>query len=148
MKKKQREVKDEHELEIIKAVAQAWYGHSTSPNTFNSTSEFDAPRMNFKSKPSRFKLEANNNKSLSRKHTNSGDGSWDFGQSLWDSYEIVSVSKKLDAALVLDHHCFDLDKAGEGEKKKKKKPKESSNSLASLIGRVSSRRFKGDDISH
>lgn len=143
MKKKQ---KDEDELEIIKAVAQAWYGHSTSPNNSSTcTSEFDAPRMNFKSKPSRFKLEANNNKSLSRKHTSfSGDASWDFGQSLWDSYEIVSVSKKLDAALVLDHHCFDLDKAGEGEKKRK--PKQSSNTLASLIGRVSSRRFRGDDI--
>lgn len=143
MKKKQREVKDE--LEIIKAVAQAWYGHSTTPNTSTSTSEFDAPRMNFKRKPSRFKLEANN-RSLSRKLTNSCDTSWDFGQSLWDSYEIVSVSKKLDAALVLDHHCFNLDIAGEGEKKRK--PKESSNSLASLIGRASSRRFKGDDIPH
>ncbi|WOH05233.1 hypothetical protein DCAR_0624647 [Daucus carota subsp. sativus] len=140
MKKKQREVKDEHELEIIKAVAQAWYGHSTSPSTSSSTSEFDAPRMNFKSKPSRFKLEAYNNKSLAMKHTNGG--SWDFGQSLWDSYEIVSVSKKLDAALVLDHRCFDLDKAGEGEKKRK--PKENSNSLASLLGRVSSRRFRGE----
>lgn len=145
MKKKQKEVKDEHELEIIKAVAQAWYGHSTSPKSSTTcTSEFDAPRMNFKSKPSRFKLEADSNKSLSRKHTHSGDASWDFGQSLWDSYEIVSVSKKLDAALVLDHHCFDMDKAGEGEKKRKHKEK--SNSLASLIGRVSSRRFRGDDI--
>ncbi|KAK1359651.1 putative Mediator of RNA polymerase II transcription subunit 13 [Heracleum sosnowskyi] len=141
MKKKQKEVKDEHELEIIKAVAQAWYGHSTSPSSSTSTSEFDAPRMNFKSRPSRFKLEANDIKSLSRKHTHSGNASWDFGQSLWDSYEIVSVSKKLDAALVLDHHCFDSDKAGEGEMKRK--PKQGSNSLASLIGKSVIKKIQG-----
>lgn len=140
MQKKPTDIEDEHELEILKAVAQAWYAHSsTTPNPNpKPTNEFDAHRLNFKTKPSRFKLEANSSKS-SRKQTHYG---WDFGQSLWDSYEIVSVSKKLEAGLVLDPQFSCLDEAGKIEKKRK----ESSNSLRNLITRASSRRFREDDI--
>ncbi|KAG5618074.1 hypothetical protein H5410_017898 [Solanum commersonii] len=99
MKKKQEPHQDEqHDVEILKAVAQAWHGHSSSRGT---TAEFDAHRHNFKNKPSRFKLEAIN-KATSREY----DGTisrWDFSQSLWDSYEILNVSKKLETGLMLDH---------------------------------------------
>lgn len=124
MKKNPTDVEDEHELQILKAVAQAWHAHSSSTSNPKSTNEYDAHRLNFKSRPSRFKLEARSSRSL-RKLSHHG---WDFGESLWDSYEIVSVSKKLEAGLVLDHQLSD-------EGKIDKKRKESSNSLRNLISR-------------
>ncbi|KAJ6294140.1 hypothetical protein OIU76_022260 [Salix suchowensis] len=90
----------QRELEILKAVAQAWHGHSGSPR---STSEHDAYRQNFQSKPSRFKLEAMNKSSAAKMVENV---SWDFRQSLWDSHEIVTVSRRLERELVLDHDPF------------------------------------------
>ncbi|KAL1333818.1 hypothetical protein AAHE18_11G131100 [Arachis hypogaea] len=50
----QHHKQEQKELEILKAVAQAWYSHSGSSKPM---SEFDARRRNFKVKPSRFKLE-------------------------------------------------------------------------------------------
>ncbi|KAF8399789.1 hypothetical protein HHK36_015659 [Tetracentron sinense] len=86
---------EEQELEILKAVAQAWHGHSGKTRP---TNEFDAYKRNFNSKPTRFKVEATN------KFSKEGVGSnWDFGKSLWDSYEIVTMSKRLESGLVLDH---------------------------------------------
>ncbi|KAH0690315.1 hypothetical protein KY290_018555 [Solanum tuberosum] len=130
MKKKQEPHQDEqHDVEILKAVAQAWHGHSSSRGT---TAEFDAHRHNFKNKPSRFKLEAIN-KATSREY----DGTisrWDFSQSLWDSYEILNVSKKLETGLMLDHPLDGSIQIGQ-------KRKESKNSLRKLLNRVSSRRY-------
>ncbi|XP_059304010.1 uncharacterized protein LOC132055991 [Lycium ferocissimum] len=126
MKKKQEPHQDEqHDIEILKAVAQAWHGHSSSRRT---TAEFDAHRHNFKNKPSRFKLEAMN------RTTDGGTGKWDFNQSLWDSYEILNVSKKLEAGLVLDHPLDEPIRIGQ-------KRKESKNSLRNLLNSVSSRRY-------
>ncbi|KAL6997091.1 hypothetical protein U1Q18_007213 [Sarracenia purpurea var. burkii] len=134
MKKKKPEVEDDdHDLEILKAVAQAWYGRSGSSRT---TTEFDALRLNFKNKPSRFKLEATNN--VSTKAGAAAGAHWDFGQSLWDSYEIVSVSKRLESGLVLDHQFSELD----DPTLRRKRRKESKNSLRSLM-KVSSRKFNG-----
>ncbi|KAJ4972628.1 hypothetical protein NE237_005802 [Protea cynaroides] len=93
--KKNPELEERQELEILKAVAQAWHGHWGNPNP---TKEFDLYRSSFKSRPTRFKLEAMNRIKKEDVSTN-----WDFGQSLWDSYEIVTLSKKLEAGLVLDH---------------------------------------------
>ncbi|XP_015070454.1 uncharacterized protein LOC107014860 [Solanum pennellii] len=134
MKKKQEPHQDEqHDVEILKAVAQAWHGHSSSRGT---TAEFDAHRHNFKNKPSRFKLEAMN-KATSREY----DGTisrWDFSQSLWDSYEILNVSKKLETGLMLDHPLDGSIRLGQ-------KRKESKNSLRNLLNRVSSRRYNDAD---
>ncbi|XP_016494922.1 uncharacterized protein LOC107814103 [Nicotiana tabacum] len=128
---------DEHDIEILKAVAQAWHGHSSSRRT---TAEFDAHRLNFKNKPSRFKLEAMS-KATSREYYG-GTESWDFSQSLWDSYEIVNLSKKLEAGLALDHSFSGLDETTRiGQKRK-----ESKNSLRSLFNRVSSRRYNEADL--
>ncbi|CAK9137543.1 unnamed protein product [Ilex paraguariensis] len=133
MKKK---VEHEHEHEILKAVAQAWHGHSSSGSS-TTTSEFDTHRRNFKSKPTRFKLEAMSKATAKE----SGSGNWDFGQSLWDSYELVTLSKKLEAGLVLDHQFSSLDPF-----RIVKRRKESKNSLRNLIGRMSAKRFDDADI--
>lgn len=125
------------DLESIISLTHTHSSTTPNPNP-KPTNEFDAHRLKFKSKPSRFKLEANISKS-SRKQTHYG---WDFGQSLWDSYEIVSVSKRLESGLVLDPQFSCLDEAGKIDKKRK----ESSNSSRNLLTRASSRRFWEDDI--
>ncbi|KAI5665134.1 hypothetical protein M9H77_24457 [Catharanthus roseus] len=142
MKKNQQLENEEQDLEIIKAVAQAWHGHSGSSRT---TSEFDANRQNFKARPSRFKIEAMNNKvsSTAVSDKNGMITTWDFGQSLWDSYEIVAVSKKLEAGLVLDHKFSVVDEPIPISKGRK----ESKNSLRNLFNKMSSRRFDDADIS-
>ncbi|CAL9226726.1 unnamed protein product [Arabidopsis halleri] len=139
MRKKQ-EAKDEREeeeekkkrLELMKAAAQAWLSHSqTSKRT---VSEFEAQRKHafVKGKASRFKTEA-----LSAKHHPSFLD-WEFGQSLWDPYEILSVSKKLERELTLEEQTFSSSDNG---LKKKKKNRDSRNSLRSLFNRSSSKRF-------
>ena len=145
MKKKLELEYDAKALEIIKAVAQAWQSHSTNTSS-RPTNEFDAYRRNFKGKPSRFKLEAMSNQSHAKDNlavnSNSSTPSWDFGQSLWDSYEIVTLSKKLESGLVFDDPFTGL----EDSVRAQKKHKESGNSLRNLFKRVSSRRFNEADI--
>ncbi|KAK4843686.1 hypothetical protein QYF36_011494 [Acer negundo] len=133
MTKKKLELDDhrhqhEHELEIVKAVAQAWYGHSSSSRT---TNEFDAYRRNFRGQPSRFKLEAMNKLPSS---STAKDG-WDFRQSLWDSYEIVTVSKRLETGLTLDDHS-----------RVHRRHRESKNSLRNMFYRLSSRRYNPSEV--
>ncbi|KAB5525041.1 hypothetical protein DKX38_022790 [Salix brachista] len=140
MKMKSTEHEDDgyqRELEILKAVAQAWHGHSGSPR---STSEYDAYRQNFQSKPSRFKLEAMN-KSSAAKRVESV--SWDFKQSLWDSHEIVTVSRRLERELVLDHDPFSRVDA---QRRRYSEKRESKNSLRNLFNLLSSRRFNEAEV--
>lgn len=128
---------DEQQAEILKAVAQAWHSHSGNCRPMN---EFDAHRRNFKGKPSRFKIEAMGKRVGER---NGSCGTWDFKQSLWDSYEIVTVSKKLEAGLVFDNIPFaEVD----GHVRVHRKHKESKNSLRSLFNQMSSRRFNEANI--
>ncbi|KAL7222773.1 hypothetical protein ACSBR1_024468 [Camellia fascicularis] len=123
MKNSKLELEEDHQsgLELLKAVAQAWHGHSSCSRP---ASEFDARRLNFKSMPTRFKLEAM--KEIRNAH-------WDFGQSLWDSYEIVTVSKRIEAGLVLDHEFPVLDDSSMSHKKNK----QSKNSLRKLFNWMS-----------
>ncbi|WCJ36140.1 hypothetical protein M5689_017356 [Euphorbia peplus] len=114
---------NENEIEILKAVAQAWLCHSGSSR--KSTNEYDAYRRNFPSRASRFKLEATNKKNVSV-----SSRYWDFNQSLLDSYEIVTLSKRLERDLVM-----------EDESRVHRRRRESSNSLRSLFNRFSSRRL-------
>ncbi|GFQ05682.1 hypothetical protein PHJA_002712300 [Phtheirospermum japonicum] len=144
MKKNQKPGQEhDHHIEILKAVAQAWHSHSSgSKSTSTSTSEFDAHRRFFKGRPSRFKIEASNY----RKGKYCGTRNWDFRQSLWDSYEIVSVSKKLETGLVMDDP-FSGFSSNEREKNgETKRRRESKNSLRSLFNRMSSRRFTDADF--
>ncbi|XP_077251864.1 uncharacterized protein LOC143891102 [Tasmannia lanceolata] len=124
MQKAMKKKVENEEIEILRAVAQAWLGHSGNPR---STKEFDAHRSHYRHRPTRFKLEAMN--MVSKK----GGGNWDFGQSLWDSYEIVAVSKRLEAGLALDHPM--------SFNHIEKRRRESKNSLRNLFYRVSSKRF-------
>ncbi|KAJ6869063.1 hypothetical protein NC651_033975 [Populus alba x Populus x berolinensis] len=137
MKKKTEHEEDEHQrdLEILKAVAQAWHGHSGSSR---STNEYDAYRQNFQSKPSRFKLEAMNKSSAKRVES----VSWDFKQSLWDSYEIVNVSKRLEREFVLEDPFSGLDP----HRRVYCKKRESKKSLRNLFNLMSSRRFNEAEV--
>lgn len=140
IKKNPTEVEDAYEHEIIKSVAQAWLGHSTcrSPRPLDT---FDSRRLEFSRRTSRFNLESVKNKKSGR--CNYEGGSWDFSQSLWDSYEIVDTSQKLEAAvLVLDHQFSGLNEA---DSNVIKGHRESINSLRNLMNRFSSRRFHEDD---
>lgn len=137
MKKKLELEDDDHELEILKAVAQAWYGHS---GRSRPTNEFDAHRRNFKSQPSRFRLEAMDKPSSSANMETRSSANWDFRQSLWDSYELVTVSKMLEAGLLLDKPFSGLDDPVPVHRRRR----ESKNSLRNLFNRFSSRRFHED----
>ncbi|OVA20594.1 hypothetical protein BVC80_1065g152 [Macleaya cordata] len=135
MKKKAELEAEDHELEIHKAVAQAWHGRSGNTNP---TKEFDAYRSNYKNRPTRFKFEAMN-KSLKEDVTGTN---WDFGQSLWDSYEIVTLSKRLETGLLLDQQMH----GSEDSRRTSKRRRESKNSLRNLIHRMSSKRFDDSNI--
>ncbi|GAA0159996.1 hypothetical protein LIER_16652 [Lithospermum erythrorhizon] len=137
-------LKKDHDLEIIKAVAQAWLGHSSATK---ATNEFDAYRRNFKNKPSRFKLEA----STESNTTSAGAASeningWDFRESLLDTYEIVALSRKLETGLMLDHQPFPA--LSRQASRSSGGKKESKNSLRNLFTKMtsSSRRFNMDDL--
>jgi hypothetical protein len=137
--KKKLELGDEPDLEILKAVAQAWHSHSGSSRPMN---EFDAPRRNFKGNPSRFKLQATSKSSA--KDVNSKVATWDFGQSLCDSYEIVTLSKRLEVGLLeSDNIPFTgLDSQSRVHRRRK----ESKHSLRNLLNKISSRRYNESDI--
>ncbi|KAG6753125.1 hypothetical protein POTOM_043169 [Populus tomentosa] len=63
---------------------------------------------------------------------------WDFKQSLWDSYEIVNVYKRLERGLVLDDSFSGVD----AQRRVHRKKRESWKSLTNLFNLISSRRFK------
>ncbi|XP_073057136.1 uncharacterized protein [Primulina eburnea] len=138
MKIKSKNHEPENYANIIKAVAQAWHGHSSSP-VIESTSEFDGHRLCFQSKPTRFKIQA------SREEVPPpGVKKWDFAKSLWDSYEIVNVSRKLERCLLNMDDPF-----SESNRVKQvpvKRGNESKNSLRNLF-KISSRRFSEVDFS-
>lgn len=140
MKKKLQQNHDQ-ELEILKAVAQAWQSHSADSS--RPMTEFDARLRNFKGRlPSRFKLEAMR-KSASFSATDSGTYStWDFGQSLWDAYELVAVSKRLESGLLLDDKSLgELDGSSACVHRRRR---ESKNSLRNLFDNRSSRRYNSE----
>ncbi|XVF49324.1 hypothetical protein PTKIN_Ptkin04bG0002100 [Pterospermum kingtungense] len=151
--KKKLELEDDQknkDLQIIKAVAQAWHSRS-SCYTRTTTNEFDAYRRNFTGKPSRFKLEAMAKPShVKLNHTVKDNTTatpiWDFGQSLWDAYEIVTVAKKLEVGLVLDVPFTGLLEEADKSSRAHKKRKESKNRLRNLFKPVCSRRFNEADI--
>ncbi|URE32891.1 hypothetical protein MUK42_06141 [Musa troglodytarum] len=116
---------DEQELELLKAVAQAWHAQSGNPKP---TDEFHARRASSSHRlPTRFKLEA---------VAMAAESHWDFAHSLWDSYEIVTLSKKLEANVGLDdvHPGRSPPEYGRPDKR----TRESKNSLRNLIHMSSS----------
>ncbi|KMT10707.1 hypothetical protein BVRB_5g118160 [Beta vulgaris subsp. vulgaris] len=156
MKQNKREVHLEHQqqqqqhqqhdqqkkVEVLKAVAQAWHSHFN--NAREATCEFDVRRRNFRNKPSRFKLEleATNKLKIDEEAKNT---LWNFNQSLWDPYEIVAVSKRLETGLVLNYDFDDMNNI-DGHMRVFKKRKESKNSLRNLFNIMSSRRFNDNNV--
>ncbi|KAK7265630.1 hypothetical protein RJT34_33252 [Clitoria ternatea] len=145
MKKKRVELQEQqehHDLEVLKAVAQAWYSHS---GTSKPISEFEAHRRNFRVKPSRFKLEAcTTNPSTTCTAITTPTPYWDFQHSLWDSYELVTVSRRIETGLAFDNPFDDLC-VSTLQLQPKRKP-ESKNSLRNLFNFMSSRRFNASKI--
>ncbi|KAI3991736.1 hypothetical protein MKX01_038134 [Papaver californicum] len=140
MKKTAEVSEEEHELEIHKAVAQAWHGRSGNSRPII---EFEAYRNSYKDRPTRFKREAMNK--LSSKESEEAHNNWDFGQSLWDSYEIVNLSKRLETGLMLEtsiNHATLEDMRPKSSYNKRRR--ESKNSLRNLLHRMSSSKRFGD----
>ncbi|KAL0738918.1 hypothetical protein Bca4012_015128 [Brassica carinata] len=138
--RKRREAKDGNEeeevkkrVEVLKAAAQAWL--SRSINSESNVLEFEARRKKafVRGKPSRFKMEALLSTTTKKHRHHPSFLVWEYGQSLWDPYEILSVSKKLERALTLEECNFSADNAI------KKKNRDNRNSLLSLLS--ASRRF-------
>ncbi|KAK8546581.1 hypothetical protein V6N13_067788 [Hibiscus sabdariffa] len=80
-------------LDLVKAAAWAWYQHgSSSQGKPIIIRDFDAAPFQRTPRPTRYKLEAmkNNNNSTEV------EGSIPTNNSLLDSYEIESISKRLD----------------------------------------------------
>ncbi|CAN6441314.1 unnamed protein product [Victoria cruziana] len=119
------------EQEITKAVAQAWHGHSGSTR---SIKEWEAHKANYRSQPSRFKIEA------MKKMAKEAAQRWDFKESLWDSYEIVAVSKQLETRLCLE--TIPPSSIFSSSNNNNNKRKESKNSLRRLLTRSRSRRYE------
>lgn len=136
MKKKHQDKQHNEDLELLKAVAQAWYNHSGSVKPL---SEFDARRRQFKGRPSRFKLETLTNSSSTR-DTSTSTYCGDFQHSLWDPYELVTVSRRIETGLALDNPFDDFCVSTSVQLKGKSK-RESKNSLRNLFNNMSSRRF-------
>ncbi|PKU61685.1 uncharacterized protein LOC110106616 [Dendrobium catenatum] len=131
-------VDENQDLELLKAVAQAWHAHAGDANP---TNEFDARRAACPHirRPSRFKLEA---AAAAAREVSS----WDFSRSLWDSYELITIAKQLEACnLGLDQPMPSPPVSAGGQLPGKRR-RESKNSLRSLFSKTSSRRFDERDI--
>ena len=141
------------DVELLKAVAQAWHAHSGNPRPSRASEtggdDSDAagagarPRAGAsRHRPSRFKLEAMA-AAAAAAAAPPREAAWDFARSLWDTYELVSVARKLESGLVIADHAAAAptvprggDARGAG-----KRAKESGRSLRSLFLRSTSRRF-------
>ncbi|XP_028765115.1 uncharacterized protein LOC114723125 [Neltuma alba] len=130
----------QRDLEILKAVAQAIYNHSGNSRPI---SEFDAHPRNFKCKPSRFQPQSVTTKSSTIEEPGVAP-TWDFNQSLWDSYELVTVSRRLETGLSLDtDDPFSVSSLSGFLRRRRQ---ESNNSLRNLFNQMSSRRFNENQV--
>ncbi|KAF3338018.1 hypothetical protein FCM35_KLT18605 [Carex littledalei] len=129
--------KDDPNLEILKAAAQAWLAHSSNPKS--STKEFDMRKGTSMRRPSRFQLEAIK---LSKQRERETESGWDFSRSLWDPYEIVAVSKRLELGLLLDHAAAPVPFVSRAEPGwTSKRGRKGSNGLRKLLRRSFPRRL-------
>ncbi|XP_078433355.1 uncharacterized protein LOC144704710 [Wolffia australiana] len=120
------------ELDMLKAVAHAWHAHADNAG---AADEFDvaaavAARRGAatRRRPSRFMVEAAAAAAAAEKYNRQ----WDFGQSLWDSYEIVALTRRLDTALAAEDRT-----ALDGGAVRRRLKRESNRSLRSLLRRSS-----------
>ena len=144
------------DVELLKAVAQAWYAHSGNPRPSRASAapgDVDevagvgarravggaAPRY----RPSRFKLEA----AAAAAAPLQSRKSWDFAQSLWDTYELVTVAQKIESSLIIaDQLAAAAPRAGAEDGATRggggKRARESRRSLRSMFLRSSHRKLE------
>jgi hypothetical protein len=145
------------DVELLKAVAQAWHAWSGNPRPSRGSEtggdDSDAagagarPRAGAsRHRPSRFKLEAMA-AAAAAVAAPPGEVAWDFTRSLWDTYELVSVARKLESGLAIADHAAAAAAApavppGGDARGAGKRARESGRSLRSLFLRSTSRRFE------
>jgi hypothetical protein len=134
------------DVELLKAVAQAWYAHSGNPRPSRTDDDgVGARRVGAQRyRPSRFKLEAAAAAAAAQRRR-----SWDFAQSLWDTYELVTIAQRIESSLaIIDEAAAAPTQravADDGARRGGgggKRPREGRRSLRSLFHRSSSRRFE------
>lgn len=111
-----------------------WPRHGMATQA-RSIKEWEGHKANYRRQPSRFKIEA------MKKMAKEAAQRRDFKESLWDSYEIVAVSKQLETRLCLEtippSTIFSSSNNNSNNKRK-----ESKNSLRRLLSRSRSRRYE------
>ncbi|OEL38060.1 hypothetical protein BAE44_0000924 [Dichanthelium oligosanthes] len=139
---------------LLKSVAQAWHAQSGNPRPSRASEtggdDNDAAGAGARPhagaarhRPSRFKLEAMA-AAAAAAAAPPRDTPWDFTQSLWDTYELVAVARKLESGLVIaDHASAAAAPQEDGARGAGKRARESGRSLRSLFLRSTSRRFEG-----
>jgi hypothetical protein len=137
------------DVELLKAVAQAWHAQSGNPRPSSRASgaggdDSDGagalPRAGAaRYRPSRFKLEAAA-VAAAAVAAPPRETAWDFAQSLLDTYELVAVARKLESGLVIADQGEPAREAG------KRPARESRRSLRNLLLRSGSRRFEEPHI--
>ncbi|CAN6238515.1 unnamed protein product [Urochloa humidicola] len=132
------------DVELLKAVAQAWHAHSGNPRPSRAGGDdSDAgalPRAGAaRHRPSRFKLEAM--AAAAEAAPPLETAAWDFAQSLWDSYELVAVARKLESGLNIADHAAAAAAAPAVPWGAGKRVMESGRRLRSLFLRSTSRRI-------
>lgn len=158
----------EDDVELLKAVAQAWHAQSGNRarwrrrrrkgRTTTAAAAASLPsgtrRAEWEARTAQavtVQLEAAAIRDRDTRGGGGGERAWDFAQSLWDTYELVAVARRLESGLVLaDHHpgaAAAQERAAttrEGGGGGVKRARESSRSLRSIFLRSSwssSRRF-------
>jgi hypothetical protein len=146
-----RASRDVVDVELLKAVAQAWHAQSGNPRP---SSRASGPGANDPAggagararagaaphRPSRFKLEAM--AAAAAPDARARERSWDFAQSLWDPYELVAVARRLESGLVIaDHAAAAPQDGGDARGAAEKRGRESGRSLRNLFLRSTSKRF-------
>ncbi|WVZ74773.1 hypothetical protein U9M48_022910 [Paspalum notatum var. saurae] len=122
------------DVELLKAVAQAWHAQSGNPRPSRASEDPSAGARHragaARHRPSRFKLEA----MAAAAEAQAREKPWDFAQSLLDPYELVSVARRIESGLVIADHASaapreDDDARGAAGKRRR----ESRRSLRSLL---------------
>ncbi|CAN6244961.1 unnamed protein product [Urochloa humidicola] len=99
------------DVELLKAVAQAWHAQSGNPRPSRASEAGGGDsnaaagagaRPRVRHRPSRFKLEA---MAAAAAAAPPREAAWDFAQSLWDTYELVAVTRKLESGLAIADHA-------------------------------------------
>ncbi|KAL2252490.1 uncharacterized protein LOC110012462 [Sesamum indicum] len=110
--KQNKTLVSDHESDVIKSAAWAWYQHGYDhPNGRSSVREYDVLRHKFEPKPSRYKLEASRNVQesiLESRRTISSPRCTirRASNSLLDNYEIERISKQLDYYIESSHAMY------------------------------------------